>query len=456
MTWSAERTNSHDLPDGAPSPSPARQAAERVASALHAQDFQAYFVGGCVRDLLRGVEPKDYDVATDASPERVLDLFPGSLEVGAQFGVVGVLDGEQRVEVATFRNDGLYTDGRRPDDVRYSADPREDVLRRDFTINGLLLDPRTGQVIDFVEGRRDLEARVIRAIGDPERRFEEDRLRMLRAVRFAASLGCEIEPQTLAAIRRRSGKITKVSAERVRDELLRILTCGHARRGFELLDSSGLLEPVLPEITKMKGVEQPPQYHPEGDVWTHTLLMLEALPASCSPTLALGVLLHDVGKPPTFRIAPDRIRFDNHVSVGMVMAREICNRLRLSQGQAAQVVALVEHHLRFRDAPQMRASTLKRFLRLEKFDEHLELHRLDCLSSHRNLDNYEFVRSKRATLPVESIRPAPLVNGRDLIEMGYKPGPRFKEILCAVEDAQLEGQLTSHEEAIQFVRERYP
>jgi len=426
-----------------------------VAGELRQHGFQAYFVGGCVRDLLRGVEPKDYDVATDARPEQVLDLFPHSLAVGAQFGVVGVLEGEQRVEVATFRCDGLYSDGRRPDDVRYSTDPREDVLRRDFTINGLLLDPFSNEVLDFVEGRRDLERRVIRAIGDPERRFEEDRLRMLRAVRFAASLEYEIEPVTLAAVQRLSTKIVSVSAERVRDELLRILCCGRARRGFELLDASGLLPELLPEIAKMKGVEQPPQFHPEGDVWTHTLLMIEALPADCSPTLALGVLLHDVGKPPTFRVAPDRIRFDNHVSVGMAMAREISNRLRLSHEQTAQVVALVEHHLRFRDAPQMRASTLKRFLRLEKFEEHLELHRLDCLSSHRNLDNYEFVRAKLAELPAAAIRPAPLVTGRDLIEMGYKPGPQFQEILRVVEDTQLDGQLNSREEAIRFVRERY-
>jgi poly(A) polymerase len=333
--------------------------------------------------------------------------------------VVGVLDGDERIEVATFRSDGLYSDGRRPDDVQYSSDPREDVLRRDFTINGLLLDPETNAVLDFVDGRKDLDSRVIRAIGDPARRFEEDRLRMLRAVRFAASLDCEIEQHTFAAMRELAGKISAVSAERIRDEVLRILTSGRARRGFELLDAAGLLKEILPEISRMKGVEQPPQYHPEGDVWTHTMLMIEALPQGCSPTLALGVLLHDVGKPPTFRVAPDRIRFDNHVSVGMVMAREICNRLRLSSEQTAQIVTLVEHHLQFKDVPQMRASTLKRFLRLEKFEEHLELHRLDCVSSHRNLDNYDLVRAKLAELPAEAIRPQPLITGRDLIEMGY-------------------------------------
>jgi len=455
MTQPTEQPNPNHPKQKAESHSPARQAAERVASELRRGGFQAYFVGGCVRDLLRGVEPKDYDIATDARPEQVLDLFPGSLAVGAQFGVVGVLEGDQRVEVATFRNDGLYSDGRRPDEVQYSTDPREDVLRRDFTVNGLLLDPLTGTVLDFVEGKLDLERRVIRAIGSPERRFEEDRLRMLRAVRFAAALEYEIEPETFAAIRRLSSKIATVSAERARDEVIRILCSGFARRGFELLDASGLLQELLPEITKMKGVEQPPEFHPEGDVWTHTLLMLEGLPANCSPTFAVGVLLHDVGKPPTFRVAPDRIRFDNHVSVGMVMAREICNRLRLSHEQTTQIVALVEHHLRFRDTPQMRTSTLKRFLRLEKFEEHLELHRLDCLSSHRRLDNYELVRAKLAELPAEAIRPQLLVNGRDLIEMGYRPGPQFKEILRVVEDAQLEGQITTREEAVRFVEERF-
>jgi poly(A) polymerase len=436
--------------------SEARQAAERVAQKLRQRGYQAYFVGGCVRDILRGVAPKDYDVATDARPEEVVDLFPGSLLVGAQFGVVGVLAGDHRVEVATFRSDGLYSDGRRPDEVSFSREPRQDALRRDFTVNGMLMDPATSEVLDFVEGKRDLERRVIRAIGDPGTRFEEDRLRMLRAVRFAASFAYEIDPETFAAIRRLSPKLSAVSAERVRDELLRILTSGHARRGFELLDAGGLLAVLLPEISAMKGVEQPPEYHPEGDVWTHTMMMLESLAADCSPTLALGVLLHDVGKPPTFRVAPDRIRFDNHVTVGMRMAEEICRRLRLSQDQTSQVSALVENHLRFRDAPQMRQSTLKRFLRLEKFEEHLELHRLDCLSSHRHLENYEFVRAKLRDLPPEAIRPRPLVNGDDLIRMGYRPGPRFKEILQAVEEAQLEGRISSQDEAIQFVKERFP
>jgi len=434
----------------------AMRAAERVAQKLQQRGYRAYFVGGAVRDLLRGVQPKDHDIATDAHPETVMKLFPGSLAVGAQFGVILVVDGDQRTEVATFRNDGLYSDGRRPDEVSYSQDPREDVLRRDFTINGLLLDPETGQVLDFVEGRPDIERGIIRTIGDPERRFEEDRLRMLRAARFAANFEYQIDPDTAAAIHRLSPKVAFVSAERIRDELLRILTGGHARRGFELLDSTGLLKFVLPEISAMKGVEQPPQFHPEGDVWTHTLLMLDMLPQDCSPTLAFGVLLHDVGKPPTFRVAPDRIRFDNHMFVGARMAEEICRRLRFSQEQTAQIAALVENHLRFRDVFQMRQSTLKRFLRLPKFEEHLELHRLDCASCGRQLDSYDFVQAKLREHPPEAIRPHPLINGDDLIQMGHRPGARFKEILHAVEDAQLEGQISSREEALEFVKERFP
>ena len=433
----------------------ARLATERTAATLRARGYQAYFVGGCVRDLLRGEAPKDYDVATDALPGEVLTLFPGSLAVGAQFGVVIVVAGEHRIEVATFRNDGVYSDGRRPDQVSYSREPREDVLRRDFTINGLLLDPQSGEVLDFVDGRADIERGIVRTIGNPERRFEEDRLRMLRAVRFAAGFEYQIAPETSAAVHRLSAKIATVSAERVRDELLRILISGHARRGFELLDQTGLLPVILPEIAAMQGVQQPPQFHPEGDVWTHTLLMLEMLGKDCSPTLAMGVLLHDVGKPPTFRVAPDRIRFDNHVTVGQRMAEEICRRLRFSQEQTAQISAMVEHHLRFGAVHQMKQSTLKRFLRLPKFEEHLELHRLDCLSSHRHLENYDFMVAMQSELSHHEIRPQPLITGRDLIQMGFQPGPRFKDILHEVEDAQLEGRLTSTEEAMKFVREHY-
>ncbi len=406
-----------------------------------------------MRDLLLGCEPKDYDIATDAPPDRLVELFPNSDRVGAHFGVVLVRENGAHVEVATFRSDRAYEDGRRPTKVHFESDPRQDVLRRDFTINALLLDPVNGEVLDFVGGREDLKARIIRAIGDPEVRFREDHLRLLRAVRFAARLNFRIEEGTFAAIARLSPLILTVSAERVRDELARILTEGGARRGFELLDGAGLLERILPEIAAMKGVEQPPEFHPEGDVWTHTFMMLEAL-RNPSVTLALGVLLHDVGKPPTFRIA-DRIRFDGHVEVGVKLTREILGRLRFSQNDIAQVEALVANHMRFKDVPQMRESTLKRFLRLPAFDDHLELHRLDCLSSHAKLDNYEMVQAKRSEMPAEVLKPAPLLTGHDLIAAGYRPSPEFSKMLAAVEDAQLESRIHTREEALQLVKERW-
>ena len=364
----------------------ALELARQIVSKLKAHGYQAYFVGGCVRDLLLGGHPKDYDIATGARPDEISALFPNSDLVGAHFGVVLVRDSDAQVEVATFRSDHAYVDGRHPVSVGFENDPRQDVLRRDFTINALLLDPANDEVRDFVGGREDLRNRVVRAIGDPETRFREDHLRLLRAVRFAARLDYQIEPATMQAIRRLHALILKVSAERIRDELVRILTEGGARRGFELLDESGLLADLLPEVAAMKGVAQPPEYHPEGDVWTHTLMMLGALEAP-AVTLALGALLHDVGKPPTFRIA-ERIRFDGHVEKGVEMAAAILHRLRFSNDQIRQVTALVANHMRFKDVPEMRASTLKRFLRLEKFPEHLELHRLDCISSHGRLDHY--------------------------------------------------------------------
>ncbi len=446
-----------------------KEHATNIVRELRQRGFQAYFAGGCVRDTLLGAVPADYDVATDATPPEVMRLFPETYAVGAQFGVVLVPAPEDMppaptpsehpnyVEVATFRNDGAYSDGRHPDHVRYSRDPQEDVQRRDFTINGLLMDPVDGdRVLDFVGGRDDLKAGVIRAIGDAERRFQEDKLRMLRAVRFAARLGYVIEPQTFTAIRTLVRFIQQVSRERVRDELTKMLTEGHARTAFELLDATGLLQEVLPEIERMKGVEQPPQFHPEGDVWIHTLLLLEKLPARCSRTLAWGTLLHDVGKPPTFRVAPDRIRFDGHVEVGTRMAEEICRRLHFSSDDTKQIAALVANHMRFADAERMKESTLKRFLRLPKFDEHLELHRIDCLSSHGNLALYDFVRQRHSQTSEEDIRPAPLLNGDDLIRLGYRPGPEFRGMLSAIEDAQLEGALHTREEALSFVLSEFP
>ena len=396
--------------------------ATQIVQDLRTAGYSAYLAGGCVRDLILGREPADYDVATSATPQEVMRIFPQTYAVGAQFGVVLVpirredADGERdnyAIEVATFRSDGLYSDGRHPDQVQFSKEASTDVQRRDFTINGLLLDPVTQEVFDYVGGRKDLELGTIRTIGNPHDRFTEDKLRMLRAVRFAARFGYAIESATLAEIKVLAPEIHQVSNERIRDEILKMLTEGRARRAFELLDETGLLEQVLPEIKRMQGVQQPPQFHPEGDVWVHTLLLLQGLQPHCSKTLALGVLLHDVGKPPTFRVAPDRIRFDQHAEVGTRMAEEICRRFRLSNDETDQVCRLVANHMRFGDVQRMKTSTLKRFLRLPKFDEHLELHRLDCLSSHRDLALYEFAQHQLSSMPAEQIRPKPLITGRE-------------------------------------------
>lgn len=462
-----------------PEPLPQFEAAIGIIRKLRSEGFKAYLAGGCVRDLLLGRIPADYDVATSATPDKVLRLFPRTFAVGAHFGVVLVAESEadetqesgryQVTEVATFRSDGVYSDGRHPDAVRYTLSAEEDVQRRDFTINGLLSDPlrsanptssdpafavRQG-LIDRVGGLADLEAGVIRAIGRPEKRFDEDQLRLLRAVRFAARFNFSIEPATFAAMRALAARIHAVSRERVRDELTKMLTEGRARRAFELLDESDLLVQVLPEIANMKGVEQPPQFHPEGDVWIHTLMLLEQLEPGCSPTLAWGALLHDVGKPPTFRVAPDRIRFDGHVDVGVAMGAEICRRFRFSNDDTHQILALIENHMRFADAPHMRVSTLKRFFRLNQFEEHLALHRMDCLSAHRNLETWNFVRERFDAMPEEIVRPQPLLTGRELIAAGYTPGALFKEMLHAVEDAHLEGAISTPDEALALVRERF-
>ena len=428
-----------------------------VIRVLRERGFQAYLVGGCVRDLLLGREPKDYDVATNATPRQVMEVFPETYAVGAQFGVVLVPSPEgEQVEVATFRADLGYSDGRHPDEVKFSSDPREDVQRRDFTINGMMLDPVRGEVLDFVGGRDDLKAGIVRAIGNPELRFKEDKLRMLRAVRFASRFEYDIEPATFAAIQKLAHEIEVVSRERVRDELTRMLTEGHARRAFLLLHESRLLQHVLPEISAMRGVEQPPEFHPEGDVFVHTLLVLENLPQPCPMTLAWGALLHDVGKPATFRRAPDRIRFDDHVEVGVKIAEKICREMRFSNDETEQILSLVDNHMRFGHVSRMKESTLKRFLRLPVFDEHLALHRADSLASHRNLSTYEFIRQKQEEIPVETIHPKPLVTGDDLIAAGHRPGPKFREILDAVEDAQLEGKLPSRDAALEFVRREFP
>ena len=435
-----------------------RELANAICDALQNAGFQAFLVGGCVRDLLLGREPADYDVATSATPEQVLNLFPDGVTVGAQFGVILVPREGVRVEVATFRSDVGYTDGRHPDQVVFASSPEEDVKRRDFTINGLVMRHNTGEILDFVDGQTDLRAGIIRAIGEPDRRFAEDKLRMLRAVRFAARFGYQIEPNTFAAIRKHAREISQVSAERIRDELTKLLTEGRARTGFELLDAGWLLSIVLPEIAALKGVEQPPQYHPEGDVWLHTLLMLEGLPAGCSATLAWGVVLHDAGKPATFRSVKetqDRIRFDGHVEVGLAIGKRILARLRFSNDDTEQILSLVQQHMKFKDVRRMRPATLKRFVRLPRFEEHLTLHRLDCLSSHRNLEAYQFLLDFLQTTPPELVRPTRLVTGEDLLDLGFKPGPLVGEILAAVEEAQLNGELASKEEAISFVRSKF-
>jgi putative nucleotidyltransferase with HDIG domain len=434
----------------------ARDAAAEVVARLRAAGHQAYFVGGCVRDLLLGRAPKDFDVATSATPDQVLALFEKTFAVGAHFGVVLVCSGEIVTEVATFRSDGAYSDGRRPDAVQFATSPEEDVKRRDFTINGMMLDPVDNSVLDLVGGVDDLNNGLIRAIGDAGERFSEDKLRMLRGVRFAARFGFDLEPATARSIERLAVFVSQVSRERVRDELSRMLTEGRAGRAFELLDESGLLVQVLPEVVRMKGVAQPPQYHPEGDVWVHTLLLLEGLPAGCPATLAWAALLHDVGKPATFRVAPDRIRFDGHVDVGVRIAEEICRRLRFPNYETEQILSLVANHMRFADVRKMKESTLKRFFRLRDFDQHLALHRLDCLASHGSLELYEFARERFETLPEEQVRPSLLVSGKDLIEAGYQPGPRFSQMLAMAEDAQLEGAVHSREEALALIRERWP
>lgn len=459
-------------------PTMLRDFAISIIKTLRQHGFQAYLAGGCVRDLLLNREPADYDVATSATPNEVMEIFPESYAVGAQFGVVlipqnssgpsvppvvnAVSENHPRsrqnatVEVAAFRSDHGYADGRHPDAVRFSQDPREDVIRRDFTINGMLLDPITNDVLDLVGGRKDLESGIIRAIGDPEQRFAEDKLRLLRAIRFAARFEYEIEQQTLAAIKRHTHELQLVSRERVRDELTRMLTEGHAHRAFLLLDETGLLSEILPEISAMKGVEQPPEFHPEGDVFVHTLMLLDYLPQPCPSTLAWGALLHDVGKPATFHRAPDRIRFDNHVEVGVKIAEAICRRLRFSRDDTEQILALIDNHMRFGHVSRMKESTLKRFMRLPGFDQHLALHRADSLASHGNLSTYEYLQEKLHQTPQENIRPQSLVNGNDLIAEGYKPGPKFREILEAVEDAQLEGRLQSHDAALEYVKREFP
>jgi poly(A) polymerase len=427
--------------------------AQRIIARLRQAGFQALLAGGCVRDWLMGRRPKDWDVATDADPEQVAALFDRTVPVGARFGVVLILEGDSQYEVARFRRDGAYSDGRRPASVEY-ADAEADARRRDFTINGMFYDPQGKGLVDYVGGQADITARQIRAIGAPASRFAEDHLRLLRAVRFAARLDFSIEAQTWTAIGDAAGLIGRISPERVRDELTLILTEGGASRGMDLLHQSGLLAQVLPEVAAMDGVGQPPEFHPEGDVWTHVKLMLDLMGTAPGMQLAWGVLLHDIGKPPTYQEA-DRIRFNGHDTIGAQMAEAICRRLRLSNEEGEEIVDLVAQHMRFGNVRQMRASKLKRFIRQPIFAKLLELHRLDCLGSHAKMDLYEFCSQKLEEIDTEALQPPRLLSGRDLIELGLKPGPLFKEILREAEDEQLEGRLSNPEQARQWAKDRY-
>jgi len=429
--------------------------ARAIAQRLREHGHIAYFAGGSVRDMVRGLPAKDFDIATDATPEIVQQIFPHTFAVGAQFGVVVVVEDKINFEVATFRSDGAYLDHRRPANVRFSS-PEEDAKRRDFTINGMFFDPEKNEIIDFVGGRADIEKRIIRAIGDANARFGEDRLRMLRAIRFATVLDYQVDPATWAALAANAESINEISAERIRDELGKIFLSSNRVRGWELLDESGLMRVLLPELEAMKGCLQPEQFHPEGDVFQHTKLMLGLLPETVSLPLVLAVLFHDVGKPVTATVDPNgRIRFNEHDRIGAAMAESIMERLRFSRAEIDAVVEMVRQHMVFKDVPRMRVAKLKRFMARPTFEEELELHRVDCAGSHRMMDNYEFLLQKREEFANEPIIPPPLVRGDDLIALGLKPGPEFGEILEEVETKQLEGALKDREQALDWVKAEY-
>ncbi len=431
------------------------KAARQIVARLRGQGSVAYFAGGCVRDLVRGEAPKDIDIATDARPGLVQNIFHRTYAVGAHFGVIVVLENGFQFEVATFRSDGAYLDHRRPAEVHFST-PQEDAARRDFTINGMFFDPLADEVIDFVGGRVDLEAKLVRAIGDPVQRFGEDRLRMLRAIRFATVLNYEIDDLTWDALVANAATINQISAERIREELVRIFLSPNRMRGWDLLDESGLLRAILPEIEPMKGCLQPEQFHPEGDVFTHTRLMLKLLPAEVSVPLVFSVILHDIAKPKTAQVdETGRIRFNAHDRIGAEMTEDIMERLRFSRAEIDATAEMVRQHMVFKDVPKMRVAKLKRFMARPTFAEELELHRVDCASSHQMLENYDFLVGKREEFANEPIIPPPLVRGDDLIALGLKPGPKFGEILEAVETRQLEGMLSDRDQALAWVKKEY-
>ncbi len=426
--------------------------ARKIVVTLRAAGHEAYFAGGCVRDLVLGLEPEDHDIATSARPGEVEKLFRRTVAVGAQFGVIVVRDNGGECEVATFRLDGEYLDGRRPDAVTFTS-AENDARRRDFTINGLFYDPVERRVIDFVGGRADLAAGVVRAIGDPAARFAEDKLRRLRGLRFAARFGFRIEPRTWSAICTGAGDVSVVSAERIRDELKKIFIHPSRLRGFDLLEQSGLLKILLPEIETLKGCEQPPDFHPEGDVFVHTRIMLGMLPEQVSLPLVFGVLFHDLGKPPTSqRDETGRIRFNGHEHVSATITRRIMTRLRFSNAEIDATETLVRNHMAFKDVQHMRVAKLKRFLARETMDDELELHRVDCASSHGLLDNYDFLRRKRVEFAREPLIPPPFLTGHDLISLGWKPGPRFKDALEIAQTLQLEGALQDRAQALTWLK----
>ena len=432
-----------------------RSTATHIARKLQAAGFQAFFVGGCVRDSLLGREPQDFDIATDARPDDTERLFPHTIPVGKQFGVVVVIEDGQQYQIATFRAEADYQDGRRPESVRF-ADAREDAIRRDFTINGLFFDPLTGQLHDWVGGEADLRAKLIRTVGAPEERFGEDHLRMLRAIRFAAQLDFAIAPETFAAVQKLAEKIRVVSAERVREELIKLFAPPHAARGLTLLHESGLMPHVLPELVPTLTCDQSPDYHPEGTVFNHIRLMLAQLPCPLpDESLPWAVLLHDIAKPSTSSVADDgTIHFYTHEKVGAQMAEEILQRLKFPRQQTDDVVAAVLHHMQFKDAPHMRKATLRRMLMRPTFPLELELHRLDCLGSHRRLDLYDFVREQQQHLNDRPHLLPPLLTGGDLIQLGVKPGPAMGALLTELRDLQLGEELTTADEARAWVEKR--
>jgi poly(A) polymerase len=431
-----------------------RQEATRIVLRLRSAGYEASFVGGCVRDFVMGVIPDDYDIVTSALPDQVMTLFNRTVAIGAKFGVVAVVVEGHSYEVATFRSDDIYIDGRRPSDVHFTC-AKEDVFRRDFTVNGLLMDPVTGEITDYVDGIADIGEKIIRTIGDPDQRFQEDHLRMLRAIRFTANLNFDLDSSTQEAVAKNVAKIKTISAERIQDELGKLLIRGGARRGLELMAQTGMMREILPEVDAMQGVEQPPRFHPEGDVWQHTLIMLEILSkekkTNVNPALAWGVLLHDVGKPISRSKDENGVHFYGHAKQGEKIADEIMQRLKFSRAQREAVLDLILQHMNFMNVQKMRSARLKRFLRMPDFDLHLELHRLDCLASHGMLDNYEFCRNQLENLTVEELHPPRLLNGEDLIALGFTPGKIIGEVLRALEDEQMEGRISSRDDAIIFV-----